>query len=169
MKIIVLSILVLSSYTVFGQGEIDYKLSIVSQYEYQRNQSKEGFTDIYTVRNKKGQPKYLIYVIMSSLPEDRTNSVIEEFYKDEVFTQSLYNQLKCYPVSGVKKSERGNTEGYESKIEFQNKGNMIKMPGILYSTISARKIYHVLFMTPNQETYNKSESEMRNILNSLQI
>lgn len=155
---------------VVGQSEKGYKLDLTNiQYEYQRTRAEHGFTDIYTVKDKAGKPKYLIYVIMSVLADEGLEYEIEDFYEDEDFVLGLYEQLKCFPESKVKKSQRGNTLGYESQIGFKNEKNSTKMPGVMYSTLHINKLYHVLFMLPNYEMKRNYESELNEVLNSLEL
>ena len=166
----ILSILFFTFWSVFGQSEKEYKLNLNNiQYEYQRTGSEQGFTDIYTVKDKTGKPKYLIYVIMSLLDNDGFGYIIDDFYEDEDFILGLYDQLKCFPKSKAKKSQRGNTLGYESQIDFKNEGNGIKMPGLMYSALQKNKLYHILFMLPNYEMKINYESELNEVLNSLEL
>jgi len=163
-------LLAFCTYFGYSQSETFYSLNLDSvQYEFQRTGSDEEFSEIYSVMDSLNTPKYLIYVIISILGQDNTEYTINDLYEDEKFVYSLYNRLNCYPINNPTKKIRGNTIGFENQIKFENKVSKEGMPGLLFSALKQNKLFHVLFMVPNQKMFLSNENEIYAILNSLKL
>lgn len=159
-----------SAYFSYSQNENFYSFNLDSiQYKLQRAGSGEEFSEIYSVLDSLKKPKYLIYVVISLLEKNSIDYAIDEFYENEKFINSLYHRLNCYPINTPIKNIRGNTLGFENQIEFENRANKIEMPGLLFSTVKHNRLYHILFMIPNQEMFLNHKDEIYRILNSLEI
>jgi hypothetical protein len=142
------------------QEGFDYEIEPIGPYKLVESVIEGGYVHIFSVlKNQESTPKYLIYIVKSSLPEELEINQLKS--SDNI--NAILNELDAKLLSEAKNKTYKNINGVTFEVEMKG-GNR----ALIFLTSKGKNVYQLVFIVP-EKSYEEYLSEFNSSIDTFKL